>query len=224
MLKARLVSRYRCSSHFYAGQIPPGSDPSAHLQPRSPCAASCFSGNWWWVHGPDHPGDGAPGHLPPLQPIAFADGRMARAWPVPWVRGNSLSQGWWGQAHVSHCRAQAAEAEGRSHVPSSSTVSTAGHDRVKCVQNRQKGRKLRVCGFASYGALGSCFRQCLKCLKTALFCPAPKMEHQKQPPALLQLQLYPRCKSKPTISVSEASVCSSLMLGLLLRSWFSEAV
>lgn len=53
-------------------------------------------------------------------------------------------------------------------MPSSSTVSTVGDDRAKHAQNGKKGRKLRVCGVASYGAKGSCFRPWLKCVASKL--------------------------------------------------------
>lgn len=162
-----------------------------HPQPCPPGTDRCFCGNWCWGHG-------GPGHPPPLRPIAFAYAWTgpAGAWPLPRARGNQLSQAWWVQAHVSRCSAWEAEARGKCHMPSSSTISTAGDDGAKCAQNGKKGRKRRVCEVASYRAKYSCFRPWFKLVasklpllpcsndvpsKTTLFCPAPKMEHQKHP-------------------------------------------
>lgn len=59
---------------------------------------------------------------------------------------------------MSCCSVWDAEAKGKHHMPSSSTVSTMGDDRAKCAQNRKKGRKLKACGVAPYRTKYSCFR------------------------------------------------------------------
>lgn len=86
----------------------------------------------------------------------------------------------------------------------------------------KKGRKLRVCGVASYGAKCSCFGPWLQGVASKLPFIA-LLQSIKTPSSKDCCSFTPCCKGKLVVCVLEASVISSLILGMFLRSWFSEA-
>lgn len=137
---------------------------------------------------------------------------------------------------MSRCRVQAAEAGGRCHVPSSSTVSTTGDDKAKCAQNGKKegnsglmelhhirpsvtssSRSIKMCSIKTDLLL--CSKDVAS--KNCSFLPCSKDGASKTPFSKYCCSFTSYCKGK-LVSVLEASAISSFMLWVLLRSWLSE--